>query len=118
MAEMTQSSFVLKEIKDYVDIEIEKVWFSFEQLRNKACSIDMNSEQGVRVAEMNKYTRIAPDFGSTSRRTDGSILFICANLPILHTVSFTASLIFALNVLILVKHRNPGPGPVGQVRVQ
>jgi hypothetical protein len=31
----------------------------------------------LRVAEINNYTRIAPDFGSTSRRTNGSILFIC-----------------------------------------
>jgi hypothetical protein len=31
----------------------------------------------LRVAEINKYTRIAPDFGSSSRRANGSILFIC-----------------------------------------
>ena len=31
----------------------------------------------VRVAETNKYTKIAPDFGSSSRRAKGSILSIC-----------------------------------------
>ena len=31
----------------------------------------------VRVAEINKYAKIAPDFGSPSRRAKGSILSIC-----------------------------------------
>jgi len=31
----------------------------------------------VRVAVKNKSTKIAPDFGSPSRRAKGSILFIC-----------------------------------------
>ncbi len=31
----------------------------------------------VRVAGTNKYTKIAPDFGSSSRRANGSILSIC-----------------------------------------
>ena len=32
---------------------------------------------GARVAETNKYTKIAPDFGSSSRRVNRSILSIC-----------------------------------------
>ena len=31
----------------------------------------------ARVAETNKYTKIAPDFGLSSRRAKGSIFFIC-----------------------------------------
>jgi hypothetical protein len=31
----------------------------------------------IRVAEINKYTKIAPDFGLSSRRANGSIFFIC-----------------------------------------
>ena len=31
----------------------------------------------LRVAEINKYTKIAPDFGSASRRANRSILSIC-----------------------------------------
>ena len=31
----------------------------------------------LRVAETNKYTKIAPDFGSSSRRAKESILSIC-----------------------------------------
>ena len=31
----------------------------------------------LRVAEINKYAKIAPDFGSPSRRANGSILSIC-----------------------------------------
>ena len=31
----------------------------------------------VRVAETNRYTKIAPDFGSSTKRTRGSILSIC-----------------------------------------
>ena len=30
------------------------------------------------MAEINRYARIAPDFGSSSRRSKGSILSICA----------------------------------------
>jgi len=40
----------------------------------------LDYESGIfcfRVAEINKYAKIAPDFGSPSRRAKGSILSIC-----------------------------------------
>jgi len=35
------------------------------------------SQEKLRVAETVNYTRIAPDFGSSSRRAKGGILSIC-----------------------------------------
>ena len=47
-------------------------------IRNQKTAIYKIISLGVWVAEINRYARIAPDFGSSSRRSKGSILSISA----------------------------------------